>query len=429
MIEQMRLSLIEQGASEGAAAIGATGIGVVALIALACAAYAVARRVILRVLTRVIERAGVGWAGAMLRAGVFSRLSHLAPALVINALGPAVLGGSPAVLAGVHAGVSLYLIVITLAVLYAALNAIQSLSEEHGHTKGVPVKGFIQAIKLIATLLGVIFALSILLGKTPLYLLSGLGALTAVLLLVFRDAILGFVAGIMISANEMVRIGDWIEMDKAGADGFVIDVSLTTVKVQNWDKTITTIPSYDLISHSFKNWRGMFDTGGRRIKRAIFIDMQSIRFADETMLERWNGIAHLREHLERKRVEIEEDNRRLGDDANILGNGRRLTNIGMFRAYITAYLRAHPGIHQEMIFLIRQLAPTAHGLPLEIYIFTRDTGWVAHEGVQADIFDHLLSVIGVFDLRVYQQPSGYDIRRVLAEAPIATAASQAEDRP
>jgi Small-conductance mechanosensitive channel len=410
LLDNFRLSLLARGFSEDTATACTTAVALVALLFLAWLVNLVAKQVILRVLKRIVASTRFRWDDAMLEAGVFTRLSHLAPAVVINALGPAALGGSPAVLSGVSTVVNLYLIVISLSVVYALLNALHALSEERGQAKEVPIKGFIQAIKLIATLVGVIFGLAILLNKTPLYLLSGLGALTAVLLLVFRDAILGFVAGIMISVNKMVRIGDWIEMDKAGADGFVIDVSLTTVKVQNWDKTITTIPSYDLISHSFKNWRGMFETGGRRIKRSIFIDMQSIRFADEAMLERWKKIGHVRQHLERKLAEIAEDNKRLGDDANVLGNGRRLTNIGTFRAYVTSYLRSHPGIHQDMIFLIRQLQPTAQGLPLEIYVFTRDTAWVLHEGVQADIFDHLLSVISIFDLRVYQQPSGYDLR-------------------
>ncbi len=410
LVEAIQHSLLQRGFSADAAEWAGTGAGVLMLIALAWLGNLVAKRVILRVVTRVVMSTRFTWDDALLKAGVFTRLSHLAPALVIDLFGADVLGGSPAVLAGVNSLTTLYLIGIGISVVFALLNAFQEIAENHAHAKGVPVKGFVQALKLIVLLLGVIFLLSVLLGKSPLYLVSGLGALTAVLMLVFRDAILGFVAGIMISTNELVRIGDWIEMPKAGADGFVIDVALTTVKVQNWDKTITTIPSYDLISNSFKNWRGMFETGGRRIKRSIFIDMRSIRFADEEMLERWKKIGHVREHLNRKMAEIAADNERLGPDANVLGNGRRLTNIGTFRAYCTSYLRAHPGIHQDMIFLIRQLQPTPQGLPLEIYVFTRDTAWVLHEGVQADIFDHLLAVLGVFDLRVYQQPSGYDIQ-------------------
>jgi miniconductance mechanosensitive channel len=333
---------------------------------------------------------------------------------VINTFGSGVLGGSPRVLAGVSGAVSIYLIFIWLSVLFALLDTVQVVSEKRGHKRGVPVKGFVQAVKLVATVVGLIFVLAVMLNKSPVFLFSGLGALTAVLLLVFKDAILGFVAGIQISANQMVKIGDWIEMPKAGADGDVIDVSLTTVKVQNWDKTITTIPTYSLISESFKNWRGMSESGGRRIKRSINFDISSIRFADEDQLASWSKIGLVREHLANKRREIALDNERLGDEANVLGNGRRLTNIGTFRAYCLAYLRNHPHIHQEMTLLVRQLQPTEHGLPLEIYVFVNNTAWAFYEGVQSDIFDHLLAVAKVFDLRVFQQPSGGDVVSGLA---------------
>lgn len=388
----------------------ALAVGILVLVVLAGLANWVAKHVILRVVKAVIRRTSFKWDDAMLRTRVFSRLSHLAPAMVINALGPAVLGESPEVLAGVDAAVSMYLTFIWLSVFFALLDALHLLAEESGRTARVPVKGFIQAIKLVATLVALILVLATLLGKSPVYLLSGLGALTAVLLLVFRDAILGFVAGIMISVNEMVRIGDWIEMPKAGADGDVIDVSLTTVKVQNWDKTITTIPTYDLISGSFKNWRGMSDAGGRRIKRALPIDQQTVRFADEAMLERWRRIELLKQYLADKQVEIDADNARRGTDLSILGNGRRLTNLGTFRAYCVAYLQAHPKIHQNMTFLIRQLEPSQHGLPLEIYVFSNDIRWAEYEAIQADIFDHLLAVVGEFDLRVFQTPSGGDLQ-------------------
>ncbi|MFZ9682451.1 MAG: mechanosensitive ion channel domain-containing protein, partial [Cephaloticoccus sp.] len=195
--------------------------------------------------------------------------------------------------------------------------------------------------------------------------------------------------------------------------------SLTTVKVQNWDKTITTIPTYDLISGSFKNWRGMQESGGRRIKRALNIDLQSIRFADEELIERWGKFDLLKEYLKKKREEIDQANRERGTDLTILGNGRRITNLGTFRAYCVAYLKAHPQIHQDMTFLVRQLAPTEHGLPLEIYVFSKDTRWAFYEAIQADIFDHLTAVIGQFDLRIYQQPSGRDLRAALGRLPAA----------
>ena len=385
-------------------------LGAIALITVAMVANWIAKQVILRGLRAVIRRTPLKWDDALLRAGFFTRLSHLAPAIVVNLLGTHLLGREPEQLVLLDTVVELYLIAITLAVLSAFVNAIVDQVSAHAFGARVPVKGFGQAVKLVLFLVGGIFMLATVLGKSPLYLFSGLGALTAVLLLVFRDALLGFTAGIMLSVNQMVRIGDWIEMPKAGADGDVIDVTLTTVKVRNWDKTITTIPAYSLISDSFKNWRGMQETGGRRIKRAIPIDMSSVRFADDALLERWMRIRRLRPYLEAKLAEVKAANLVEADaDLGVLANGRRLTNVGTFRAYCIAYLRQHPSIHQDMTFLVRQLAPTEHGLPLEIYVFTNDTRWAVYEAIQADIFDHLLAVVNEFGLRVFQAPSGADI--------------------
>jgi miniconductance mechanosensitive channel len=407
--------LREWQVAESLARGAAQGVGLLALVALAWLGNFVAKRVILRTVSALVRRTPFDWDDILLECGVFTRLSHLAPALVINYFGDDVLGGTEEVGALVTLGVNLYLIVIWLMVLFGLLDSVQRLVERRTQQTGTPVKGFVQAIKLIATVIAVVFTLAMLLGKSPVIIFSGLGAATAVLMLIFRDAILGFVAGIMISVNDIVRVGDWIEMPSAGADGDVIDVSLTTVKVQNWDRTITSIPTYNLIAESFKNWRGMQEAGGRRIKRAIHLDLGSIRFADEEMLERWSKLGHVREHLEQKRREIAADNEKLGAAASVLGNGRRLTNIGTFRAYCVSYLRKHPHIAQNLTFIVRQLEPTEHGLPLEIYVFVNNTQWVFYEGVQADIFDHLLSVVPVFGLRVYQAPSGHDVSRA-AEA-------------
>jgi miniconductance mechanosensitive channel len=263
---------------------------------------------------------------------------------------------------------------------------------------------------LILFLTFTILVIAMVVGRSPVVFLSGLGAVTAILLLVFKDTILGFVAGIQIAANDMVRPDDWIEMPKYGADGSVIDVTLNTVKVRNWDKTVTTIPTYALISDSFKNWRGMTESGGRRIKRALHLDMTSIRFCDEEMLDRFKKIQFIREYLERKLEEISRHNRECAVDESVLVNGRRLTNVGTFRAYIEAYLRNHPMVHQEMTFLVRHLAPTEHGLPIEVYVFSKDQRWAVYESIQADIFDHLLAVVPEFDLRVFQSPTGSDVR-------------------
>jgi miniconductance mechanosensitive channel len=261
-----------------------------------------------------------------------------------------------------------------------------------------------------------IFAISIIIDKSVLVLLTGLGALTAIILLIFKDSILGLVAGIQLVANDMVRPGDWIEMPKYGADGDVIQITLNTVKIRNWDKTITTIPTYSLISDSFKNWRGMSESGGRRIKRALPIDMTSVKFCTPEMIDRFSRIAMLRDHIERKTKELREYNERNEIDQSVPVNGRRMTNLGTFRAYLVAYLRAHPKIHQDMTFLVRQLPPSDKGLPLEIYVFSNDQVWANYEAIQADIFDHLLASLPEFELRPFQSPTGDDVRNSIFAA-------------
>jgi len=413
LITWIRELLTGYGIPVADAALMGTLAGVLLVLCLAWLGNFIAKRIILGAVDQIVKLTKFEWDDALLESRVFTRLSHLIPAMIINAYGEAVLGTTPEVLTGVTAAVNIYLVFILVSVFFAILDAILIISEKGKNTAGMPIKGFFQALKLVATVFGLILLLAIVLNKSPVYLLSGLGALTAVLLLVFRDAILGFVAGIMISVNNMVRVGDWIEMPKADADGDVIDVSLTTVKVQNWDKTITTIPTYNLISDSFKNWRGMSESGGRRIKRSLFLDVQSIRFADEELIGRWGKIDLLKEYLNKKREEIKKANEERGTDLTILGNGRRITNAGTFRAYCIAYLKAHPQIHQEMTFLVRQLAPTESGLPLEIYVFSKDQVWANYEAIQADIFDHMMSVIGEFDLRIFQKPSGRDFQGLL----------------
>jgi len=408
-VESIETWLLAQGAPTAWADGVSIGIGFTLLALIAWLANFLAKSVILRLVKAAVKRSKTDLDDVFVSTGVFTRLSHLAPALVINTLAPGVLGRSDAVLNGVNGAVSVYLVCIWLGVLFAILNALQRIAESKSRARGVPVKGFVQAFKLVSVIVGLILILAVLLDKSPIYLFSGLGALTAVLMFVFKDAILGFVAGIQISANQMVRVGDWIEMPSSHADGDVIDVSLTTVKVQNWDKTISTIPTYDLISKSFRNWRGMSDSGGRRIKRNICFDVSSIQFANEKQLERWKQIGYVRDHLAAKQEEIAQDNEKLGEAANVLGNGRRLTNIGTFRAYTLQYLKNHPHIAPDKTLLVRQLQPTPNGLPLEIYCFVNNTAWAFYEGVQSDIFDHLLAVAKVFDLEVYQQPSGSDL--------------------
>lgn len=267
---------------------------------------------------------------------------------------------------------------------------------------------------MAAILIGIMIV-SLLMGKSPLLLLSGLGAMTAVLMLVFKDPILGLVAGIQLSANDMLKIGDWLEMPKYGADGAVTDIGLTTVKVRNWDNTVTTIPTYALISDSFKNWRSMSESGGRRIKRSLNIDTGSVHFLSEEEQRRLQRNSLLHSYLNVKTQELSQHNQEIAVDLASPLNGRRLTNLGTLRAYLEAYLRAHPRIHQNMTLMVRQLAPTPEGLPLEIYAFTNTTVWAEYESIQADIFDHILAVIDEFGLRVHQTPTGNDLRGMLLQ--------------
>ncbi|MEN9404891.1 MAG: hypothetical protein RL091_3594 [Verrucomicrobiota bacterium] len=420
-MENTILYLTEQLTGRGVpveqAELASRAIGVVALLFLAWAANFLAKRVMVRAVTAVVRRTNAQWDDALVDAGVFTRLSHLVPALVIRAFGTGVLGDSPAAERWLENFISIYLLVIVLGVFSAVLDAGRKILEQSRVGERMPLKGFVQAVKLAGVVIVGIFILSVVFGKTPVYFLSSLGALTAVMLLIFKDAILGFVAGIQISVNQLVQVGDWIEVPKAGADGDVIDVSLTTVKVRNWDKTITTVPTYSLISDSFINWRGMQESGGRRIKRALYLDMQTVHFADEAMLARWRKIDLLRPYLDQKVADLAADAAKATTDASVPGNHRSLTNLGTFRAYITAYLHAHPKINQEMTFLVRHLDPTERGIPIEIYVFSADIVWANYEAIQADIFDHLIAMVPEFDLRIFQSPGGYDLQRLVATKP------------
>lgn len=306
----------------------------------------------------------------------------------------------------------LWILFYSLLSLFALLNFLEDIFKTESSRRNIPIRGIFQSIKLIAALITIIFIISVLIGKSPIILFSGLGAMTAVLLLVFKDAILGFVAGIQLSANEMLVVGDWLEMPKFGADGAVIDISLTTVKVRNWDNTITTIPAYALISDSFKNWRGMSESGGRRIKRSIHIDATSVNFLQPDDITRLRRASLLTDYIEKKLEEIAAENHQNGLDLSSPVNGRRLTNLGTLRAYLKMYLSHHKHIHKDMTQIVRQLASDAGGIPLEIYAFSNDTGWVNYEAIQSDIFDHIFAIVPEFGLRIYQAPSGHDMQQI-----------------
>ena len=410
MLNILQQILLELGLGEDFAATSArTGVSILVALA-ALIAHRLARGPVLRTIDSLIRRTNTDWDDALIERRVLHRLAHLVPGLVIYRLSPLALVGHARLQEIADTGVQIYLVLTSMLVIDALMSTTVDIYRSTKTSREISIKGLIQFLKVILYFLCGVFVVSVLLGKSPFYLLSGLTALTAVLLLIFRDAILGLVAGIQLSVNRMVARGDWIEMPKYGADGDVLDVTLTTVKVQNWDKTITTIPTYSLISESFKNWRGMQDSGGRRIKRSVHIDISTVKFLDEQMIERFGKIQYITDHIEHKKQELAEYNELNQVDLSHLANGRRMTNVGTFRAYVEAYLKNHPQISQEMTFLVRQLAPTPKGLPIEIYVFCKDKVWANYEAIQGDIFDHILAIIPVFDLQAFQEPAGKDFR-------------------
>ena len=407
--------LLQFKLGEAIAQLLGLGLAVLCLASLAWFANYATKRFIASIIQPLINKSGAQWDDQLAEHRVLIRFSHIVPAAIIQVFAPSLFQGYDQIIMISQVAVSTYLIIIALFVIDGVLNFARSIWDQLPVGKRFPAKSFIQAAKLVINLVGCIFILSALLGKSPLVFFSGLGAVTAILLLIFKDAILGLVAGFQLSVNNMVMVGDWIEMPGPGADGEVVDVSLTTVKVQNWDKTITTIPTYSLISDSFKNWRGMSESGGRRIKRSLNIDLRTIQFADESLLKRFKGIRILSPYLEQKLSDIQQHNDDVGDDLSELINGRRLTNVGTFRAYCLAYLRNHPKIHTSgMTLLVRQLAPNEKGLPIELYAFANDTAWANYEDIQGDIFDHLLSILSEFQLSAFQGPSGADVEKALS---------------
>jgi len=415
-VPQIETWIAELGISAETARITSLSLNVLLLAAVAALTNWAARRLIIRVIAALVERTPNGWDDRLMQHGVFRRLSHVVPAMILQALAPRLLVGDDAWIGAATVAINAYLVIIALLVIDAALSALLAFLEEREVASRIPVKSFIQAMKLIIFLVGFLLLLSVLFDRNPLYFFSGLGALTAILLLVFKDSILGLVAGVQLSVNNMIKKGDWIEMPKHGADGDVIDVTLTTIKVQNWDQTITTIPTYSLISEAFKNWRGMSESGGRRIKRALRVDLDTVRFADDALIERLRRIQLLRPYLDQRLPEIAAWNAERAVDPSEPVNGRRMTNLGCFRAYCDAYLRNHERIHKQMTFLVRHLEPTDTGIPIELYVFVNDTRWAIYEGVQADIFDHLIAALPHFGLRLFQSPSGRDIAALAALA-------------
>ena len=393
-------------------------IGLACLLLLAYVVQALAQYLLLHTVPRLRERMDVRWARVFWHDQVLRRLARVVPSLVVQAGIGAVPHLDPvafAVIRNLAVALTVLQLVRTLNALLNAILQEQESRPEGARTATRSIKSYVQLGKLALALIGAIVIVAVLIDRSPLILVSGLGAMSAVLMLVFKDTILSFTAGVQLSSNDMLRVGDWIEMPQMGADGAVIDIALHTVKVQNWDKTITTIPTWRLMSESYRNWRGMSESGGRRIKRQLRIDSATVRFLSDADIDRLERIALLAPYLAAKRQAVHSANAALGEGAAVPANLRRLTNIGTFRAYVQAYLQAHPGVHQGMTLMVRMLEPTAEGVPLELYCFTATTAWVQYEAIQGDIFDHLLALLPEFDLRLYQSPTGWDIRSGLQQ--------------
>ncbi|QSX33577.1 mechanosensitive ion channel [Shewanella avicenniae] len=382
---------------------------VFAVVALASLVYFILRRVVVGTMNLMVLRSKVSWDDIFVRHRVFEKLSMIVPIMLLNLLIPLALSAHQIAEKIADKLLTVWLIFAIVRAVYATLDAINEISDVKLVSRRIPIKSFVQLFKLFLFFVSAIVSVSIMADQSPVYFLSGLGVATGLVMLVFKDTILGFVAGIQLAANRMVSPGDWIQMDKYGADGAVEEVSLITVKVRNWDHTLTMIPAYALVSDAFKNWRGMSESGGRRIKRAINIDINTIHFLTEADYQHLSKINYLKEYLPRKTTEIMVSNATVSDMDSVV-NGRRLTNVGTFRAYLVEYLKHHEKVHQQMTLMVRQLAPTTEGLPLELYIFTNDTRWVMYEEIQSDIFDHIFAILPEFGLRAFQAPTGEDVR-------------------
>jgi miniconductance mechanosensitive channel len=400
------------GLKESAIEASTTLVLLCAVLALAWVVDFVVRKILLRFAAVLAKRTRSQWDDKLLEHRAFHRGAHIVGALVVYALVPAVFANWPTLNAIIRNVLEAYVVLVTLLAITGALRALLDVYQANHPESRVPMRVLVQATTIAMWFIGLIIIIALLIDQSPTVLLGGLGAMTAVLAIVYKDSLLGFVAGIQIASNDLLRKGDWIEMPDYNADGDVTQIGLTTIKVQNWDKTITSIPSYAIITASFKNWRGMSESGGRRIKRAIQIDMNSVEFCTQDMIDRFRRIDDLKDYIDEKQKELQDWNAKRKIDDSVLVNGRRMTNLGTFRAYLVSYLRNHPMINQDMTFLVRQLPPAADGLPIEIYVFSGDKRWVAYEDIQSDIFDHILAVIPEFDLRVYQHPSGKDVQEI-----------------
>ncbi len=403
--------VVSNGIADESAIYWRLGIMLILLGVVSFIAYLITKRVIVNYIYKIVRRSKVTWDDILADKGVLNNLAHIVPALFIRFTAEVIFQDFEAALPAVIKLTDAYLIAVGLTVIMAFTRVAEQWSHHSKAFKDQPLTSYFQLVRIVLYIVAGILILSVLLGRSPIYFLGAFGTLSAILLLVFKDTILGLVASVQIAANDMVKIGDWVEMPKFNADGDVIAINLNTVKVQNFDRTITTIPTYFFITDSFKNWRGMQESGGRRIKRSVYLNVDSIKFVDPDTRERYKKFNLLTDFVTQRQQEIEQYNRDNNIDTTELINGRRMTNIGVFRRYVEFYLRNHPKIRKDMTIMVRQLSIDDKGVPLEIYCFTNTTVWGDYETIQADIFDHLLAAAGFFDLEIFQQPSGRDISK------------------
>ena len=414
-VEKLDKLLLSTGMPESLGATTRTVIVAVIIFSLAILADLITRRIIVSGIKRIVRKTKTQIDDILIQRRVFHKIAHVIPGLLIYSTAGFIFSDYPVLGDFVTRLALIYIIITILLSIDSFINALHQIYLTTPISEGRPIKGYVQVVKIIIYFIAIILIIASLTKESPGKLLTGLGAMAAVLMLVFKDTILGFVASIQLSANKMVVPGDWIDMPSHNADGTVIDISLNTVKVQNWDKTIATIPTYALVSDSFRNWKGMEESGGRRIKRSLNIDMNSVRFVDDEMAEKFKKIHLLKDYVVSREEEILKYNEDNKIDGSILVNGRRMTNLGTFRKYVEEYLHQHPKIHNDMTFLVRQLQPDEKGLPLEIYVFSNDQAWANYEAIQSDIFDHILAVLPEFDLKVFQNPSGRDFQNLVSQ--------------
>lgn len=376
--------------------------------------WKIAQLVINKFIRRVERRTSAQWSNVLLQ-GAFAKLPLIIPAIYVTGALPLIFSDYPTWIPTIETLTSVYITLVVIRIISSAISASNVYYSTSTRYKDRPIASFTQLAKIVVWVIGVIFMLSILIDSNPLALFGALGAVSAVILLIFKDTLLGFIASIQLTINDMVRIGDWVSVPKYGADGDVIGIYLTTIKVSNWDKTISTVPTYSFVSDSFKNWRGMQESGGRRIKRSINFKISSVRFCDDEMLARYAKIELIREHIEKRTDEITTYNSEgnVNTEMSIV-NGRRMTNIGIFRVYILNVLKKNPNINHEMTHMVRQLEPSETGVPLEIYCFSRIKTWIEYEGIQSDIFDHIMATAKYFDLEIFENPSSSDLKRLAA---------------